>query len=132
MWIRQRREELGISQTDLAIRLQLLGLEITPGSISHWERGRYKPPLHDKDFRILIADALRLSVVDMLALADYETDIDTSSSIYANRAMEILGRLPERLQHLAVEYLELLEEHQKELSEVSDDKKPVSSVVRLN
>ena len=104
-WLRQRRKELRLNQEDLAARLQALGFEISRASVSHWENGRYKPPLHDPEFREAFAHALRMDVRELLKLAGYEV-IKLNHSDVAARAAFIVDQLAPDQQELAISILE--------------------------
>lgn len=106
-WIRTRRKDLRISQEELAARLQIEGVELTAGTISHWENGRYNPPLEDPAFRQALAAALRLSPKNMLSLAGYEV-IDHPRTEAGERAAFIVDQLPPDKQDLALGILEQL------------------------
>jgi transcriptional regulator with XRE-family HTH domain len=103
--MKERREELGLSQDDLAARLQSAGLNVSRASISHWEMGRYDAPLHDADFRRALATALRLKPRVMLLMAGYEVEDDPHSEA-AERAAYIIDQLPPEKQRLALGILE--------------------------
>lgn len=65
--IRQRRLELGISQEQLAAKLQLAGLEITQNPISRIETGLRVVPDYEVPF---LANALGVSVLWLLGLEE--------------------------------------------------------------
>lgn len=86
-WIQTRRKQLGLSQEDLATRLQLLNIDVGRGAISHWEQGRY-PPRQDAKFVMAMAEALEMTSLSVLLnlghelpsrgiaeLSDYEREI---------------------------------------------------------
>jgi DNA-binding XRE family transcriptional regulator len=60
-FIRQRRQELGISQADLALRLKNRGVQLSCSTISRWERGQANPQLNEADLKAL-ADVLKWSL----------------------------------------------------------------------
>lgn len=107
-FLRHRRTELDISLSDLATRLALRGFSTTKANIGHWERGRTNPPLDDPDFRMALAASLEMSVNDLMRRLGYTTDEDSLTS-KAMRAAEIVNRLPEDAQDLALDLLEQLE-----------------------
>lgn len=104
-WISKRRDELGINQEELAARLQTSGFDISRSTLSHWENGRYNPPLHDPIFRKALADALRMNARTMLKAAGYEV-ADSSHSEDAERAASIIEQLPEQQRKIALGILE--------------------------
>lgn len=57
-FLRQRREELGLSQGDLALRLNARGLQLSRKAISEWERGKRRVQV-DNHLLDALADALR-------------------------------------------------------------------------
>jgi len=75
-WLKQRRESLKITQEQLAERLSAGGMPITKAAISKWEMGKTPLPLQTPENRKLIADALELSISELLVLAGYEIDND--------------------------------------------------------
>lgn len=107
-WIRQRREELNLSQEELTARLQVAGLNISRAAVSHWEKERNHPPLDNPEARLAIAKALKLSVAEVLTLAGYVVE-DEKQSEAARRAAAIIERLPADARELALEYLNMLE-----------------------
>lgn len=62
--IRESREKLGISQEDLAAKLQLAGLELTQKTISRIETGVRIVPDYELPY---FADALHCSLAWLLA-----------------------------------------------------------------
>jgi transcriptional regulator with XRE-family HTH domain len=103
-WIRERRDKLQISQETLAARLQEQGFDITAGTISHWERGRYQPPMDTSEFRQALAKALRISIPAMLAAAGYEIAAQYGED--AMYAADIIEHLSEEKKKLALGILE--------------------------
>lgn len=57
-FLRKRRQELGLSQSDLALRLKHRGANVSRKVISAWERGERYPQLNEIELEAL-ADALR-------------------------------------------------------------------------
>ena len=64
-FLRQRREDLGLSQGDLALRLDARGVHLSRKVISDWERGKRRLDLEPPALEAL-ADALRWNA-DQLA-----------------------------------------------------------------
>jgi transcriptional regulator with XRE-family HTH domain len=104
IWLKKRREQLGLNQEQLAARLQVAGFDVTRASISHWEVGRHDPPLDNAEFRKALAQALRISASGLLKMAGYEVTTDMSDN--AKQAAEIIDQLPEDQQLLALGILE--------------------------
>lgn len=107
-WLRDRRKELEMQQSELVARLELAGFNVGRASISHWENGRYDVPLDDPNFRQAIAKALKLSESEILERAGYQVVVAPRSED-ARRAASIIDRLPEPARELALEYLQMLE-----------------------
>ena len=106
-WIQSRRKKLNLSQDDLARNLQLAGYSVTRASVSHWENGRYLPPLEDEKFRMAISTALQMSESEMLTLAGYAIHNDDDTD--AVRAAIIISRLPKSVRNHVMEYLDMLQ-----------------------
>jgi len=109
LWLKQRRKQLGISQEELAAKLQLAGFETSEKSVSHWENGRYSMPLDDATFRNALALSLRMSVYEILVAAGYEVD-DRPLSSAGRRAAYIIDRMPEDKREWALDILQKLAE----------------------
>jgi transcriptional regulator with XRE-family HTH domain len=103
-WLRDRRDKLHISQETLAARLQEQGFPYSAGTISHWERGRYKPPMNHPEFRQALASVLKMSVPAMLLAAGYEATPHYSED--AMHAADIVDQLPDDKRRLALGILE--------------------------
>lgn len=108
-WLRIRRDELDISQEELAARLQVDGIEISRSGLSAWETGRNNPPLEDDHFRRALAHALRLSVNEMLVRAGYEMLINGKQSREAEIAAAIIERMSPDKREMAIKILEAME-----------------------
>lgn len=107
-FIRQRRNELEISQDELVARLNLRGIAITKGGVGFWERGRNLPPIEDVDFREALALSLEVDVNELMESIGYiKTDSQRSSD--ALFAASIIDRLPPKVRTIAIEYLKILE-----------------------
>ena len=64
-FLRQRRQELGLSQNDLELRLRHRGVSLSRKIISAWERGQCQPDLDHAALKAL-ADALRWDPAHLL------------------------------------------------------------------
>ncbi len=106
-FLRQRREALELSQGDLAIRLELHGLPATRANISHWEHDRHKPPVENKEFRYALADALEISVNELMTQIGFITG-KADRSEAALRAADIVDNLPVEAQEMALDLLNVL------------------------
>lgn len=67
-FLRQRREELGLSQGDLALRLNARGINLSRKAISEWERGKRRVTLNSP-VREALADALRWNLDELIQVA---------------------------------------------------------------
>lgn len=105
-WIRERREELGLTLDDLAARLQLEGFNYTSGSVGHWERGVRQPPLGKATFVDALSNALKLPKDEIMRLSGYKLSSDHSSA--GARAAAIVDDLDDETQELALKLLEVL------------------------
>ena len=94
-------------------RLQTEGLDVTRGTLSHWETGRYKVPIENPKLRESLANALETSIPELLVMAGYE--IEKNKTEYALRGALIISELPVEVQRMAVEYLELLKRQQAKI-----------------
>lgn len=103
-WLRNYRKKLRLTQGELSAKLQLEGLDASPAAVSHWETGRYNPPLSDTEFRNTLARILKISPQELLAAAGYETE--QSHSAAGERAADIVDSLPEDQQRIAIGILE--------------------------
>lgn len=106
-WLKQRREELNLSQRDLAEKLAENGFRITPGTVSHWETGRHRPPFEDKRFQQVLALLLKMKVGEMLNLAGYDVSRSNHSQ-EAEEAAYIIDSLSPAKKNLAVRLLKEL------------------------
>lgn len=104
-WIRQRREQLKISQEELSARLQVKGFDISRATVAHWEQGRYFSPINNPEFAKALATALDIGVLDMFIRAGFDLNIqDQKAAIGA----EIIHKLPSNRQDTAIVILEQL------------------------
>lgn len=107
-WLKQRRNELKLTLDDLAARLQVEGVSISSGAISHWENNRHLPPLDDMEFRQALANALKIDVSTLLKMAGYE--VAQKHTDTGEKAAFLVDKLPPEKQRLALNILELLAE----------------------
>lgn len=104
-WIAKRREEVGIeSQEALANMLQLEGINVSRGTVGHWETERQSPPLESSEFRRALSKVLRMSIPAMLSAAGFEISIKYSDE--ALKGAEIIEQLPDHQKRLAISILE--------------------------
>ena len=104
-WLRTRREQAGIAtQEELSRRLQLEGINVTRGAVTHWENGKRGMPLDDPDFRLALGRILRMTEMEILVEAGYGLSVKNSGA--AQRAASIIEQLPPEKQELAVRILE--------------------------
>jgi transcriptional regulator with XRE-family HTH domain len=74
LWMKQRREQLGMSQSEFATLLSRQGLTIKKSAVSKWETGHTPLPLQTPENRRIIAGALQISIQELLILAGYEIE----------------------------------------------------------
>jgi len=86
--LRERRLALGLTQEALAVRLRKLGMDINRSALSHWEHGRYPMPVNDPASRQILAEALEVSVKELLEIAGFEVE-DSHINEIAFRAMQL-------------------------------------------
>lgn len=103
-WLKRQRERINISQSDLVRALRDAGFEVSQSSVSHWETGKFNLPLEDVRFRRALANALQMTIPELLTMAGYE--INPSYSAQAMRGADIIDQLPPERRELAVSVLE--------------------------
>lgn len=108
-WFRRRRLDLDYSQAHVARLLELQGYSVSPGTISHWEKGRYNIPLEDINARHAISTVLQIDVAKMLEEAGYGLVQKKVFSEVAQQAATIVDKLPPDAQKVAIEQLRALE-----------------------
>ncbi len=64
-FLHKRRQELGLSQNDLELRLKHRGVILSRKAISAWERGQRKPDLDGAALKAL-AESLRWDVEQLV------------------------------------------------------------------
>ena len=106
-WIKRRRRELRMSQQELSDRLLLEGVDVSRGTISHWEAGIRAVSYDDPELVNALANVLSMSVVGVLIEAGYKIDREGFSE-NAKRAAEIVDLMPPRRQNTALHVLEQL------------------------
>jgi len=106
-WIKNRREQLSLTQDELAARLQLEGVEASRSAVSAWETGRNKLQFDDPVIRLGFARVLRFSESELMKLEGYPTE-PSSYSEQAERAAYIVDQLPDERRDLALKLLEQL------------------------
>jgi transcriptional regulator with XRE-family HTH domain len=104
-WITQRRHDLGISQEELATRLYNKGIDVTRATVSHWEKGRYRPPFDNPAFTEALADALDMDVRTILNRLGYKFSDGNNP---ADKAAAIVDAMPPERQKTALILLEQL------------------------
>lgn len=107
-WLRERREQLALNQDEIAAQLQVAGFDVSRSSVSHWETGRYRPPLNDPDFLSAFARILRMSEGVILKKSGFK--ILGSHSEEGERAADIIDELNPAKRELALKILELFQE----------------------
>lgn len=104
-WIAERRRELGISQAELARRLADANWNVGEGTIARWEGGLNDVPLDDSQFRGALAEALDMSLSQLM----FRSGLDVAAfSLQAIHAAQLIDSLPKDGQELALQQLTLL------------------------
>jgi transcriptional regulator with XRE-family HTH domain len=106
-WMLNRREELKLSQEELATRLQLVGLNVSRATVSHWETGKHYPPFHDVEFINKFSQVLEISVLELFERAGY-TILKPSTKTAIKRAAFLLARMSPEKEEIALKILETL------------------------
>lgn len=108
VFLRKRREALGLTQQKVADELSAKGYEASPAKVGHWETGRNKPPLNDPTFRRIMASVLQMDINQMMDDLGYIINSEDRSA-EAQLAAAIVDDLPPDAQNLALDYLQLLQ-----------------------
>jgi transcriptional regulator with XRE-family HTH domain len=106
-WLKQLRERQKMSQEELAARLQLKGFDVSRGTISHWEQGRYKIPLDNPEIINALSAVLDVDVIEILASAGYQISIDGLSEI-EKQALEVIRSKTLEQQQRIIEIIRLV------------------------
>lgn len=115
-WMKQRRELLGITQDQLGERLAERGLHVTKGAISKWEIGRSPLPLTTPENRRALAEALEMSISELLIHAGYEIGVEWSHS--ARLLVSIFETLPPADRRTLLALATMLKGEQETRSEI--------------
>lgn len=107
IWLGEARSQKRLSQDEFATELQLRGFSITRSAIANWEQGRNIPRIENIKLMQAIADVLGISLDDLLIRTGYT--ITPKQSEKAVRAAIMISHLPDNLQDMALEYLQILE-----------------------
>ena len=106
-WLKQLREEVGITQDDLAARLQLEGIKkVSRSAIANWESHIGNVPLRNPEFVRALSSILRITETQLMLMAGYT--VGAKHTELAERAAHIIDNLPSDKQELAVRLVEQL------------------------
>ena len=106
-WLKQLREEVNLTQDDLAARLQLEGIKkVSRSAVSNWEAGLSNVPLRNPEFVKALANTLRITETRLMLMAGYT--VGAKHTDLAERAAHIIDELPPDKQELAVRLVEQL------------------------
>lgn len=105
-WLKERRDELGLTQEEMTARMQVEGVPMLRSSLSNWETGKFNPPIKDAKSRAALARALKLSVKEVMRRSGY--DVTLTHSEAAERAAYIIDQLDTDTQDKVVKMLEAL------------------------
>lgn len=106
MWLKDLRKQAGITQEDLAARLQTMGFDYSRSSINNWERNGNPAPMDDPRFVRALARALKTSPPMLLKSAGFE--LEAKHSEIAERVAALMDTLPDDKQQLALKLVEAL------------------------
>ena len=104
IWLSKRRTQIDITQQQLATKLTLSGFETSRTSVTGWEKGN-PIPLESPQFVRALANALRMSALDVLIEAGYPITTDSHTE-YGRRAADIVDQLTDSKKRLALGILE--------------------------
>lgn len=104
-WLHTRRNKIELSQLELVARLEVAGYPVARTTISNWENDKTRIPLEDPKFARALANALKMSITDMLLMAGYPVASDTHTQ-EGRRAADIVDQLPDDKRELALGILE--------------------------
>lgn len=108
-WLKQLREEVHLTQDELAARLQLEGIKkVSRSAVSNWEAGERSVPLREPEFVKALASILRISEPQLMLMAGYS--VGSKHTEMAEQAAYLVDSLPPRKQKLALRLLETLKE----------------------
>lgn len=107
--IRDRREELRLTQEDLGIAMTLHGFNVSRSTVSSWELERCHFPVRIKEARLALARALKLSEEEIAKAGGLV--VNSEFSEIALRAASIMDRLSEQHQATAITILAALEQN---------------------
>jgi transcriptional regulator with XRE-family HTH domain len=103
----RRKEELGLSLSEIETQFNLRGYSITKSSIAHWTTGMRKPPIKDRKFLEVLADIYKMSVPELLAGMGLMEDYQGRSS-EALRAADLIDQMPPEQRKMALSILEAM------------------------
>ena len=73
-FLRLQRIKLGLTQQDVAVRLAQYGLQFNRTSVTHWERGRFMPPIDDPKFVRTLAEILEVTEEEIMQAAGFNRE----------------------------------------------------------
>ncbi len=118
--MKERREQLGLNQGELAKRLNDAGMDITRMAISAWESGRNSTPLDAIPQIRILADVLEIEISDLFRLTDAQVNSEALSPV-ASRIALIVDSLTPDTQEMILEMVKAVqvrdEQHRKDRAE---------------
>jgi transcriptional regulator with XRE-family HTH domain len=117
--LREHRTNLKLSQVELAKRIRILGGDVTPSQINHWELGHSNPPWENELFRRALAAALEIDVNRLMTQLGFVVS-EEDRSIEARLAADIVDRLPEQARSLAIKQLQAIEQSFSQIANNTD------------
>lgn len=106
-FMRRRKDELGMSLSDMETQFNLRGYGITRASIGHWILGSRRPPVRDRRFLEVLAEVYKMSVPEILAGMGLMDEIEGMSP-EARRAADIIEHMPPEQRKMALKVLEAM------------------------
>lgn len=106
-WLKQLRQEVDLSQDDLAARLQLAGLKYGRSAVGNWESGRAPVPLKDPEFVVALASILKTTENKIMLAAGYRLTTKNHTQI-SERIANIVDDLPPDKQQMALRVIQAI------------------------
>lgn len=108
-YLEKRKEELGLSLSDMERQLTLLGYEAGKSTIGHWMNGTRKPPLKNRKFLEALSITFKTSIPEMLMeMGLVEADWPVDHTPEALKAATIIDMMPPDQRRKAIKVLEAM------------------------
>jgi transcriptional regulator with XRE-family HTH domain len=106
-FLRQRKEELQLSLSEMETQFNLRGYSVTRSSIATWILGTRKPPIKERKFLEALADIFKMSVPELLAGMGLMEEMQGMSP-EAMRAAALIEQMPPNQRKMALKVLEAM------------------------